>query len=101
MLMIEQRTFKLVVNNFFKLPRLFKFKPGLRSWSRRFWEGVGLLRVLGVGVGIFYPTPTPDVRFLYILVMLTAQLTQPCVTVQCSNFLREPCRVSRDTACNS
>ena len=37
--------------------------------SRRFLEGVGvgLLRVLRVGVGIFYLTPTPDVQFLCIL----------------------------------
>ena len=27
--------------------------------------GVGLLRILGVGVGIFDPTPTPKVQFNY------------------------------------
>ena len=32
--------------------------------SRRFLDGVGvgILRVLGVGVGIFDPTPTPKVQ---------------------------------------
>ena len=52
--------------------------------------GVGLLRVLRVGVGVGFgifcptPTPTPDVQFLYILVMLTAQLTRPRAAVECS-----------------
>ena len=70
-------------------------EPGLRSRSRRFSEGVG--------VGIFYPTPIPHVHFLYVLVMLAAQLTRPRAPVECSTviFLREPCRVSRDTACDS
>ena len=67
--------------------------------------GVGLSSRLGVGVGvgIFYPTPTPHVHFLYVLVMLAAQLTRPRAPVECSTviFLREPCRVSRDTACDS
>ena len=63
--------------------------------SRRFSEGVG--------VGIFYPTPTPHVQFLYVLAMLTAQLTRPRAPVECFAviFLREPCRVSRDTARDS
>ena len=75
--------------------------------SRRFSEGVGVglsSRLgVGVGVGIFYPTPTPHVHFLYVLVMLAAQLTRPRAPVECSTviFLREPCRVSRDTACDS
>ena len=81
--------------------------------SRRFSKGVGVgigvglssrLGVgVGVGVGIFYPTPTPHVHFLYLLVMLAAQLTRPRAPVECSTviFLREPCRVSRDTACDS
>ena len=57
----------------------------------------------GVGVGIFSPTPTSCVQFLYILVILTEQFTRPRAAVQCGAviFLREPCRVSRDTACNS
>ena len=81
--------------------------------------GVGLLRGLGVGVGvgisysnilfdsdlfgISYSTPTPDVQFLYILVMLTAQLTWPRAPVEWSAviFLRKPCGESRDTACDS
>ena len=50
--------------------------------------GVGLLRVLrvgvGVGFGIFCPTPTPDVQFLYVLMMLTAQLTRPRAAVECN-----------------
>ena len=56
-----------------------------------------------VGVGIFYPTPTPHVQFLYLLVMLTAQLTRPRAPVECFAviFLRELCRVSRDTARDS
>ena len=64
--------------------------------SRRFYE------VVGVGVRIFYPTPTPDVQVIYILVMLTAQLTQLRAPVECSTviFLREPCLVSRDTTCD-
>ena len=39
----------------------------------------------------------------YILVMLTAQLTRPRAPVECFAviFLREPCRVSRDTARDS
>ena len=55
--------------------------------------GVGV----GVGVGIFYPTPTPHVQFLYVLVMLTAQLTQPRASgVQCSNlFKRTLPRIAR------
>ena len=79
--------------------------------SRRFSEGVGVgigvglsSRLgVGVGVGIFYPTPTPHVHFLYVFVMLAAQLTRPRAPVECSTviFLREPCRVSRDTACDS
>ena len=59
--------------------------------SRRFLEGVG------VGVGIFYPTPTPHVQFLYVLVMLTAQLTRRRASgVQCSNlFKRTLPRIAR------
>ena len=42
---------------------VLSFIPGLRSRSRRFLDGVGfgvgILRVLGVVVGIFDPTPTP------------------------------------------
>ena len=65
--------------------------------SRIAESGVGLLRVLKAGVGIFYPTPTPDVQFLYILVMLTTQLTRPRVAMECSAviFLREPWRLPR------
>ena len=67
--------------------------------SRRFSEGVGvgLSSRLGVGVGIFYPTPTPHVQFLYVLVMLTAQLTRPRASgVQCSNlFKRTLPRIAR------
>ena len=46
--------------------------PESRSWSRRKSEvldgvgvRVGLLRILGVRVGIFDPTPTPKVQFNY------------------------------------
>ena len=67
--------------------------------SRRFSEGVGvgMSSRLGVGVGIFYPTPTPHVQFLYVLVMLTAQLTRSRASgVQCSNlFKRTLPRIAR------
>ena len=71
--------------------------------SRRFSEGVGVGVGLssrlgvGVGVGIFYPTPTPHVQFLYVLVMLIAQLTRPRASgVQCSNlFKRTLPRIAR------
>ena len=57
-------------------------------------QGCGVGVEVGVGVGIFYPTSTPHVQFLYILVMLTAQLTRPRASVECFAviFLREPCR---------
>ena len=63
--------------------------------------GVGRSRVLRVGVEIFYPTPTTNVQFFYILVMLTAQLTRLRAAVECSAviFLKKPCRVSREAAC--
>ena len=76
--------------------------------SQRFSKGVrvGLSSRLGVGVGIFYPTLTPHVQFLYILVMLTAQLTWPCTSgVQCSNLFKRtlPCiaRHSMRLICDS
>ena len=97
--------------NFFCSEAIQQLTAGLRSRSRRFSEGVGVgvgvglsSRLgVGVGVGIFYPTPTPHVHFLYVFVMLAAQLTRPRAPVECSTviFLREPCRVSRDTACDS
>ena len=48
-----------------------------------------------VGVGDFRKeseSETPHVQFLYVLVMLTAQLTRPRAPVECSTviFLREP-----------
>ena len=80
-----------------------RFKQGCGVGLGGFRTGVGLLKGLGVGVGIFYPASTPHVRFLYILVMLTAQLTRLRAPVQYSAviFLGGPCRVSRDIACDS
>ena len=67
--------------------------------SSRLGVGVGLSSRLGVGVGvgIFYPTPTPHVQFLFVLVMLTAQLTRPRANgMQCSNlFKRTLPRIAR------
>ena len=37
----------------------------VRSWRFLGGVGVGLLRILGVGVRIFDPTPTPKVQFNY------------------------------------
>jgi len=44
---------------------LLLFPSGLRS--RRFMGGVGFLTTLGVGVGFFRPTSTPDVQLDHFL----------------------------------
>jgi len=39
----------------------------VRSWGFLGGVGVGFLTTLGVGVGFFCPTPTPDVKLDYFL----------------------------------
>ena len=51
---------------------------------------VRLLKILRVGIRIFYLTSTPDVQFLHILVMLIMQLIAAAHAsgVQCSNHFK-------------
>ena len=46
---------------------VYHWRPGLRSRNRRFLGGAGFLTTLGVGVGFFCPTTTPDVPWDHYL----------------------------------